>query len=419
MKKQKAPECSSETETLSYFSECDEQEMERRSRATLREIASVLQRMKDIRVSHPDALPKEVQSENKKRFVEVLLESLLVEDRPELKRSVVRRMADKFGNYLLWNRISSTPVVHEMAALLPWWVSHMPGSAVSSLRDIGLSYFLNGIVVPVQNVWKEVLEARLVYLGHCVCRSSGIVDDLYQDGKIVTLLSRQDNKRLLNRFMDRYRSLKIDGRIPDTDPRYIELCERLDGLRRKGSTRYCLETLLEDLYPDWEILPVHEKYTPDWIRSMHANRKAHSIHKELVFELATILYLSRGVIFTSMRLVDTPYTICSCPTPETGGGCVLTNWYYWGMSNASLLPNEHAFGRRKNQEGNIMPCQFFPVRGRRECLGCGCRHGSPHPRHIESFLSEADGIYRAYRKKRSKNREGRSSPGKISGGVSD
>jgi hypothetical protein len=374
-------------------------EQEKRSRATLREIASLVGHVHDIRFSRPGQLPSEVPVQEKRRLGELLYESLLVEDRPELKRSVVRRMADKFGQYLLWSRISSTPVIHEFAALLPWWISRMPGSAVTSLRDIGLSYVLNGVVMPLQIVWKEVLEARLVYLGHCVCRSSGIAHDLYREGEVFTLGSSAEKRRLLDRFMARYRALKAGGQVAEIDPRYGLLFEELEALRKSRSPRYRLETLIASLHPGWEILPVHENYTPDWIRSMHANGKAHLLHKELVFELATILYLARGVIFTSMKLLDTPYTICSCPTPENGGGCVLTNWYYWGMSNASLVPNELAHGRRKDEAGNVLPCRFFPGRKERECVGCGCNHGNAAPREPRVILSEADRVLRRYRRK--------------------
>jgi hypothetical protein len=375
----------------------ERQETARRWEATIREVGSVVKRLQDIRFAAPQGHAREIGADEKKRFLEVLFQALLVEDRPELKRSVVRRMADKLGRYLLWNRVSSTPAIHELGALLPWWISHMPGPMVSSLRDIGLSYFLNGLVLPVQAVLKMILDSDRVYLGHCVCRSSGIVDDRGAHGRIVTLSSATENTRLLDRFVRRYECLRTERETDTTDPRYIDLCERLRELRETRSDRYRLETLLEESYPDWEFLPVNVGYTSDWIRSMHANRKAHLLHKELAFELALILYASKGILFTSMRLVDTPYAICSCPTPEDGGGCVLTNWYYWGMSNASLVPNEHHYGRRKDAAGNVLPCRFFPVRARRECVGCGCNHGKESPRGLSVLLEEADRIMKAYK----------------------
>lgn len=375
----------------------ESQEAGRRWEATIREVGSVVRRLKDIRFSAPQGHAGEIGADEKRRFLEVLFQALLVEDRPELKRSVVRRMADKLGRYLLWNKLSSTPAIHELGALLPWWISHMPGPMVSTLRDIGLSYFLNGLILPVQAVLKIILESDRVYLGHCVCRSSGIVDDLGTHGKAVTLSSESENTMLLDRFVCKYESLRIKNTTDVTDPRYIDLCERLRELRETRSASYRLETLLEETYPDWEFLPVNGAYTSDWIRSMHTNRKAHLVHKELAFELALILYASKGVLFTSMRLVDTPYAICSCPTPENGGGCVLTNWYYWGMSNASLVPNEQHYGRRKDGAGNVLPCRFFPIRARRECVGCGCNHGDENPRGLSVLLEEADRIMKAYK----------------------
>jgi hypothetical protein len=216
------------------------------------------------------------------------------------------------------------------------------------------------------------------------------VDDLYHQEKIFNLLSETDSRRVLDRFVDRYeRLVKAHDRLPDTDRQYKDLCRDLADLRRTGSPDYRLETLLQRTYPHWEILPVHKNYTSSWIRSMHKNHKAHLMHKELVFELATIFYLSRGTIFSSMKLFDTPYSICSCPTPEVGGGCTLTNWYYWGGSNTSLLPNDAFYGRRRDENGKVLPCRHFPIRARRECLGCGCNHAGAS-RNVDAVLDEAD-----------------------------
>ena len=100
-----------------------------------------------------------------------------------------------------------------------------------------------------------------------------------------------------------------------------------------------------------------------------------------------------------MKLIDTPYTICSCPTPENGGGCTLTNWYYYGRSNESLLPNTGHFGRRTDEAGSLMPCRYFPVRAKRQCMGCGCDHGRHSPRDMEYVLTEADRALAAHRRR--------------------
>ncbi len=372
-------------------------EVERRWRAAARELSAVLERAGDIRLTIPDQ--SDIQVGQQRRLVEVLYQALRAEDHPEAKRSVVRRMADKLGQYMLYSRISSTPALHELAALLPWWISQLPSELVDRLRDIGLTYMTNGAIIPIQLVWQQLLSARQVFLGHCVCRSAGIADDLHQRGKVFSLLSENNQRRLLDRMVDRYQALLSEhGQLPDTADRYSNLLAELADLRASGSPEYRLDRLIADTHPDWELLPVHDDYTPDWIRSMHANRKAHPIHRELAYELATTLFLSRGVIFTAMRMIDTPYTICSCPTPENGGGCVLTNWFYFGMANASLLPNDQAHGRFRDIDGKVLPCCLFPKRKERECLGCGCVLPDRRPRALTTILREADRAFAAYRK---------------------
>ncbi|RJP84770.1 MAG: hypothetical protein C4518_18160 [Desulfobacteraceae bacterium] len=371
----------------------EQKEMERRWPVALRELTALIDRIKDIRRANPENLHQNLSAVEKKRLTRDLMEAMLKDEPEGLKRSVARRMADKIGNYLLWGRTSSVPVIHELIVLFPWWMSQMPGEVIPKIRDIGLNYVLNGRVVPLQMAWQDILEADPVYIGHCACRSAGVVDDLSHNDRVFNLLSEEDSRLVLDRFVDRYEALvAAHGSLPDTDTRYESLCRDLAELRRTGSPDYRLETLLQRTYPDWEILPVHEKYTPVWIRSMHKNHKAHLMHKTLAFELATIFYLSRGTIFSSMKLFDSPYTICSCPTPEIGGGCTLTNWYYFGGSNTSLMPNDAFYGRRKDEKGNILPCRHFPVRARRECLGCGCNHEAPS-RDVAAIIAQADEMF--------------------------
>ena len=92
-------------------------------------------------------------------------------------------------------------------------------------------------------------------------------------------------------------------------------------------------------------------------------------------------------------------THCSCPTPEAGGGCTLTNWYYFGLSNSSLMPNEEFYGRRKDDAGNILPCKYFLTRSKRECLGCGCDHRCDDSRNIDFILKQADQAFAEYKKR--------------------
>lgn len=381
-----------------FLTSPEQKEIERRWPIALRELSAVIDRIKDISRANPEELHKNLTDVEKQKLTEGLMNAILADEQKDLKRSVARRMADKMGNYMLWRRETTVPVIHELIVLLPWWISHLPGEVIPKIRDIGLNYILNGRVVPIQMAWQDILNADPVYMGHCACRSAGVVDDLYQDDKVFNLLGEEDSRRVLDRFVDRYLALvEKHGELPDTDSRYIELCSELVDLREQKSPEYRIETLMKRTYPDWEILPVHEKYTPVWIRSMHKNHKAHLFHKEMVFELSTAFYLSRGTIFSAMKLFDSPYTICSCPTPENGGGCTLTNWYYHGGSNTSLLPNDEFFGRRKDDNGNIEACCHFPVRSNRECLGCGCKH-EEETRDVSSIFKQADEMFEKYTK---------------------
>lgn len=386
--------------------DCDDQwldtpeaaEIKRRWPIAFSELKALAERVRDIRRASSESLHPRISGIEKKRLTDALVAALTEDDKPDLKRSVVRKMADKIGDYLLWRRETSTPVIHELIVLLPWWISRLPGQTVPRLRDIGLKYVLNGSVVPVQQAWTEVLSADAVYMGHCVCRSSGIVDDLYQDGRVFVTVGEEDNRRLLDRFVYRYQALaRRFGELPDTDPQYVELAQKLISLKKQNSSQYRLETLFEATYPNWEILPVFETYTPSWIRSMHRNHKAHLLHRELAFELVSIMYLARGTIFSAMKLFDTPYSICACPTPEAGAGCTLTHWYYYGMSNESLLPNEQYHGRRRDPNGEVLPCAHFSGRAGRQCIGCGCRHDSGAPRSIDTVVEEADSMMGQYR----------------------
>jgi len=371
-------------------------ELERRWEAARREIASLLERLRDIRLASG---PLELSDEQRELFKQMLNQALLPEPGSALKQSVARRMASKISQRFLGMRLPSIPAVHEMGALLPWWASHLPSDAIAALRDIGCRYLFNGAVLPVQLVWRDLLLSHQTFVGHCVCRSAGIANDLRKRGEIFLLQSEDHQRLLLDRFVLRYRALvREHGRLPDTADRYQSLLAELSRLRAKGSKHYRLERLIEATHPDWELLPVNDHYSPHWIRSLHSNRKVWPLHRELAFALATILYLARGVTFTAMRLLDTPYSICSCPTPENGGGCVLTNWYYFARSNASLLPNEQAHGRRRDHQGKVLPCRVFPVRGRRDCLGCGCDFTRAHPRGVKSTLAEADRYYQRCRR---------------------
>ncbi|MFP4474823.1 MAG: hypothetical protein ACLFOY_04640 [Desulfatibacillaceae bacterium] len=369
-------------------------EMQRRWPHVQTVLHEVVARLYDVRIRpSDDPLPGELSHVVRARIVNGLVEAI-VRDSPEgLRKNVAEQMAARIAEYVLWSRLTSFPVVHELVTLAAWWGSNLPHETFQDLRDIGLHYVVNGRVLPVQQVWDELLSAPLVYMGHCACRSSGMCRDLKdQDGNVFTYTSDNQNRQLLERVLRRYYRLKDrhGGVVPDTDAKFIDLFERLAAYKRARSTEYRLETLLRRTWPSWEFLPVLEKYTQTWVRSLKTNRKAHLLHPELAHEMATVLYASRGAVFSSMKCLGQPYSICTCPTPETGGGCVLTNWYYSGMSNSSLLPNENGHGRRRNHHGEPAPCNVFPLRAKRECIGCGCAHSARVPRSFAGVIRQAD-----------------------------
>ncbi len=384
------------------YDSIEEVEMRGRLPRALAQIGSLVEHIKQIRLrSNAKPLPAALAPVEKSDLMHGLVEAVLAEAPEGVDASVARRVARKIGDYLLWRREPSVPVVHELIVLAPWWFANMPGEIFARLRDIGLEYILNGAVRPIQMVWRDLLDAPLVLMGHCACRSSHVSEDLYADGgRVYLTVDESDQRMLLDRFTDRVGSLleRHDGTIPDCDRAFVDLGRRLLDARRKAPEKYQLSVLFERTYPFWEFLPVIEPYTPNWIRSLHANRKARLLHKELAFELATILYLGKGVVFSTMRLFDQPYCICSCPTPENGGGCVLTNWHYGSGSDVSLLPSNREHGRRRDRHGKVLPCNRFPVRSNRACLGCGCLHKHSDPRGLKTVLAEAEHYLPAVRR---------------------
>jgi len=384
------------------YDSIEELEMRRRLPRIWAQIGSLVEHIKDVRLrANAEPLPAALAPVAKSDLIRGLVEAVL-EGAPEgVDASVARRVARKIGDYLLWRREPTTPVVHELIVLAPWWIANIPGEVFARLRDIGLESVLNGAVKPIQAVWREVLDAPLVFMGHCACRSSHVSEDLYADGgRVYLAIDESDQRILLDRFVDRVGSLleRHDGTIPDCAPTFVDLGRRLLDARRRASEEYHLSVLLKQTHPFWEFLPVIEPYTPNWIRSLHANRKARLLHKELAFELATILYLGKGVVFSTMRLFGQPYCICSCPTPENGGGCVLTNWHYGSGSDVSLLPSDQEHGRRRDLSGAVLPCNRFPIRSNRACIGCGCLHGHHDPRGLRTVLAEADHYLPAVRR---------------------
>ena len=381
-------------EPANVFASLEELEMRRRLPRALAQLGALVAHIQHIRLQrNPEPLPERVGPVPRSTLLEGLVDAVRQTRPAGVSDSLVRRMARAIGDHLLWRPEPTTPVVHELVVLAPWWLGNMPGEVFARLRDIGLEYVLNGAVKPVQDVWRELLEAPLVFMSQCTCRTSRVSEDLYADaGQVYTRIDVAGGRLLLDRFTDRFERLwaRHGGQVPDCDPAFVEIGLALARSRRDGAPDYRLETLLERTFPYWEFLPVLDAYTPSWLHSLHANRKARLLHKQLAFELATALYAGKGVVFSTMQLFDQPYCICSCPTPENGGGCVLTSWYYTSRSDASLLPSDAAHGRRRDAHGTALPCNQFPIRSTRLCIGCGCDHEHAEPHGLRTLLAQAD-----------------------------
>ena len=93
-------------ETTSFYKSLEEYELERRWPIAVNELKSLFQRLKDIRGPNPEKLPENISETDKKRLLDALFESIMTDSRPELNRSVVRRMVNKMGDYMLWRRES-------------------------------------------------------------------------------------------------------------------------------------------------------------------------------------------------------------------------------------------------------------------------------------------------------------------------
>ena len=366
--------------------------IDRRIRNAKRYVRRLVAAARSLRVPGEVAPLPGGDAPSRETMARAIVRDLVRDGRPELKRSVSRRMSDSIGRYYLWSNLSSLPVYHELTVLAPWAVARSRVPSFERLVDYLSREFLNGIVLHIDQVREQVLSSREVFLAHCACRSSGVANDLEQDGRVFSMVGEAEQRRLLDRLMDRYQALGPDRIAAATGPRMRGVLDGLAAARRNGSSQYRLDVFLRATWPDWEILPVLKGYTTRWIRSLRNNRKCQPVDRELVFEMLNIWYYGRGAIFNSMKTVDTPYTICTCPTPENEGGCVLTNWYYYGGLNHSLVAAENPGARLRDTAGRVLPCRYFPVRARRPCLGCGCDHTAANPRDLDAGLRGADAI---------------------------
>lgn len=351
----------------------------------------LIEAARHIGVPEDIAPPEGFDAPSREHVLGAVFEHVRGQGSLELKSRVARGVAEGICRHYIWSNASTWPVAHELSVLGPWLlVNRHRSPELLALADFLSKELLHGIVLSLQRVQEEILQADCVYLGHCACRSSGIAQDLRQQGRVFTLLDPPEKRMLLDRLLDRRIALGAERLARTTGPKLRGVLDRLARLRACGSAEYDLDRLLEWTYPDWELLPVRPGYTTRWVRSMRNNRKAEPVDPLLAVELVHIWYFARGAVFNSMKCAGAQYTICSCPTPENEGGCVLTNWYYFGGMNRSLVPADDHHGRRRDASGMPLPCRYFPVRARRSCIGCGCDHTQRGPRDMHALLAETD-----------------------------
>jgi hypothetical protein len=351
------------------------------------------------------------------RLRAMALDTLLGRERPGLRRSTARRVAEKVALDIVGNRFAAWDPVHESAFNLAYYGEKIPSVLLKTLVEKACDEMFFGYVLTPELAKKSVIGARALYLGKCICRSSGRVNDLYRasDGggrearsrgsagrktersgtgrgrsgrsvqhgrsgqrgrdetrEVYMILGEEESRPSLDGIIDVYQSLRKRDIEPIADPSLHDILEEFSRWRSEGSSRYAMAHFWEKTYPFYEILLDHEDYTDAWLRTMDANNKAWRVHRDILLPWIDAMYSTRGAIFSSMVIFDAPYTICSCPGPENAGGCLLFNWHYYSGNQGAIKYNEE--GQRRDGFGNVLPCKKYPERMRCDCLGCGCDH---------------------------------------------
>jgi hypothetical protein len=283
-----------------------------------------------------------------------------------IKAGILHRAAQKIAAIILRWPGSSKDLIHFTTLAAAYGVNDRE-DPLSEQVILGVSrYVLRGKVIPVQRLQDLIREARAGYLARCPCRASGRVQDLRS--------ARPDTAgadELLDEILALWRKQARDQTAPPL-ARILDRVARARGDGRPGGT---LRDLQADVWPYWEILLDHPGYDPCWRKGLSANHKVWAIPKSLLSAWVDALYRSRGVVYTHMEAVGLPYAICSCPGPEADRGCILTNWHYFSANDEVLIPNTtEGLGQRRSSSGAVLPCQLYPERAGRPCLGCGCEH---------------------------------------------
>jgi hypothetical protein len=319
--------------------------------------------------------------------VRVLDALLRVPGTGRLKPGVLRRTAEKLARGILESRISSKDPVHFGALDLIHRLNEVDDRwAREILLAVG-RYALRGRVIPVQRLHEVLDEAREAYLARCPCRASGRVKEEEATGGAGG--SAAGTRRTPGRAGDAGSGTDDAGDLlapvlrawsepavrSATGPKLAAALDGAERARRKGPARNALDGLWRATWPYWEVLVEHPGYDDAWLRGLTKNAKVWRIHRRLLHPWVDLIYADRGVVFTHMEAAGLPYAICSCPGPETDGGCMLTNWHYFSDNDEILLPNETAgHGRRRDAAGRLLPCRKHEARKGRPCLGCGCDH---------------------------------------------
>jgi hypothetical protein len=296
-----------------------------------------------------------------------------------VKPGILHRTAQKIAAAVLSSRVSSTDPVHFATLDL---VYRLDDAADPRLQQAVLAigrWVVRGRVLPIQRLHELLDEARAIHLARCPCRASGRVRDRPGKDPPPPRASDEDpaadearDEGLLRRILDAWSD---PGVREGTSPHTAEALDEVVRARKAGGPEGRLEDLLAATWPYWELLIEHPGYDRCWLEGLAKNGKVRRLAPALAHAWVDALYRGRHVVFTHMEAAGLPYAICSCPGPETDGGCMLTNWHYLSGNDEILVPNEGlAHGRRRGARGEVLTCARHPGREGRPCLGCGCDH---------------------------------------------
>jgi hypothetical protein len=297
-----------------------------------------------------------------------------------VKPSVLRRAAAAVGRAILASPLTCWDPVHRGGVRAAMAAEAALRERLGPLVDLACQQLFHGHVLPVQRVEALIGEAEAAALARCACRFAEVVSDLERpDGTVALTADDGVVARCLADVLAAWEAVR--ARPPGERGTAAPLQAAFERARQAAggrAPREVLGGLLRDTWPRWEILLAHADLTPEWRENLRRQGKAWPVDRGLLQAFARALYHGRGAVFTWMEAVDAPYAICTCPGPEADGGCSLLHWYYAAGLDGALFPNEtDGFGQARGADGAVLPCQRFPERAGRPCLGCGCEHPLP------------------------------------------